>query len=54
MVKSRNMRWGGHVARMEEKRNAYGIFIEEQKERDHEEDIGAGGRIILTGCSGKN
>jgi hypothetical protein len=28
MIKSRRMRWAGHVARMEEKRNAYRILVE--------------------------
>jgi hypothetical protein len=27
MIKSRRMRWAGHVARMEEKRNAYRILM---------------------------
>jgi hypothetical protein len=27
MIKSRRMRWAGHVARMGEKRNAYRIFV---------------------------
>jgi hypothetical protein len=27
MIKSRRMRWGGHVARMGEKRNAYRILV---------------------------
>jgi hypothetical protein len=27
MIKSRNMRWAGNVARMEEKRNAYKILV---------------------------
>jgi hypothetical protein len=27
MIKSRRMRWAGHVARMEEARNAYGILV---------------------------
>jgi hypothetical protein len=27
MIKSRRMRWAGHVARMEEKKNAYGILV---------------------------
>jgi hypothetical protein len=34
-IKSRNMRWAEHIARMEEKRNAYKILVESQKERDH-------------------
>jgi hypothetical protein len=27
IIKSRRMRWVGHVARMEEKRNAYGLLV---------------------------
>jgi hypothetical protein len=27
MIKSRRIRWAGHVARMEEKRNAYRILV---------------------------
>jgi hypothetical protein len=27
MIKSRSMRWAGHVARMEEKRNAYRLLV---------------------------
>jgi hypothetical protein len=27
MIKSRRMRWAGHVAQMGEKRNAYSIFV---------------------------
>jgi hypothetical protein len=33
MLKSRSMRWAGHVARMEEKRNAYRIFMGKPKRR---------------------
>jgi hypothetical protein len=29
VVKSRRMRWAGHIARMEEKRNAYRILVGE-------------------------
>jgi hypothetical protein len=35
MIKSRRMRWAGHVARMVDKRNAYRLLVENQKERDH-------------------
>jgi hypothetical protein len=35
MIKSRRMRWEGHVARMGEKRNVYRILVGSQKERDH-------------------
>jgi hypothetical protein len=27
MIKSRKMRWAGHVAQIEEKRNAYRILV---------------------------
>jgi hypothetical protein len=35
MIKSRRMRLAGHVACMEENRNAYSIFMGSQKERGH-------------------
>jgi hypothetical protein len=35
IIKSRRMRWAGHVARMEEKRNAIGCWWESQRERGH-------------------
>jgi hypothetical protein len=31
MIKSRRMRWEGHVARMGEKRNAYRLLVEKSK-----------------------
>jgi hypothetical protein len=43
MLKSRRMRWAGHVARMGEKRNAHKILWGGQKERDHYEDQEVGG-----------
>jgi hypothetical protein len=33
MIKSRRMKWAGHVARMEAKRNAYRILRKPQNER---------------------
>jgi hypothetical protein len=47
MIKSKRMRWAGHVARIGEKRNANRIFWESQKERDHWEDRDVGGWTIL-------
>jgi hypothetical protein len=35
IIKSRRMRWAGHVARRGEKRNAYRLLVESQRERDH-------------------
>jgi hypothetical protein len=34
MTKSRNIRWAGLAARMGEKRNAYRLLVENQRERD--------------------
>jgi hypothetical protein len=33
MIKSRSMRWAGHVSRMGEKRNAYGILLGNPEEK---------------------
>jgi hypothetical protein len=33
MIKSRRMKWAGHVARMGEKRNAYRILVEKPEGR---------------------
>jgi hypothetical protein len=35
MMKSRRMRWAGHVARMGEMRNAYTILVGNPEGRDH-------------------
>jgi hypothetical protein len=35
IIKSTRMRWAGHVSRMEEKRKAYRLLWESQRERDH-------------------
>jgi hypothetical protein len=45
MIKSRRMKFAGHVARMGKKRNAYRIFV--GKERDHWEDQDVGWWTIL-------
>ena len=37
----------GHVAGMGERRGAYRVLVGNLRERDHLEDPGAGGRIIL-------
>jgi hypothetical protein len=47
MIKSRRMRWAGHVARIGRSGMHIGYFWESQKERDHWEDEDVGGRTIL-------
>jgi hypothetical protein len=48
VIKSRRMRWAGHVARIEERREAYVVFWwGNHKERGHLGDPGVNGRIIL-------
>jgi hypothetical protein len=44
VIKSRRMRWTGNVARTGEKR---GLYRENLREKDHLEDTGVDGRIIL-------
>jgi hypothetical protein len=45
MMKSKKMRWAGHVARMGEVFT--GFWLGGRKARDHWGDLGVGGRIIL-------
>jgi hypothetical protein len=47
MIKSRRMRWAGHVARMGEKRNIYRTLVGSQKVRDHWEYLDVCGWTIL-------
>ena len=47
VIKSRRMRWAGHVARMEGEEVYTGFWWGNLKERDHLEDPGVDGRIIL-------
>jgi hypothetical protein len=42
-VKSRRIRWAGHVARMGEERKLYKVLV--GKETDHSEDQGVGGKM---------
>jgi hypothetical protein len=44
-IKSRRMRWAGHVARMGEGRNVYRVWWESLKETDHLEDQDVDGRM---------
>jgi hypothetical protein len=47
MIKSRRMRWAGHVARMGRIGMHIGYWRESQKERDHLKDQDVHGWIIL-------
>jgi hypothetical protein len=47
VIKSRRMRWAGHVARMGTGRVHVGLWLGRLREGDHLEDLGTGGRIIL-------
>jgi hypothetical protein len=44
-VKSRRIRWAGHVARMREERKCSRFWWESPKEGDHLEDHGVGGNL---------
>jgi len=47
VIKSRRMRWEGHVARKGERRGVYRVRWGNLRERDHLGDPGVDGRIIL-------
>jgi hypothetical protein len=47
MVKSRRMRWAGHVAPMGDGRDVYTVLVGRPEGKDHLEDLGIDGRIIL-------
>jgi hypothetical protein len=47
------LRWMGHLTHMGQMRIAYSILAEELKGRDHLEDLGIGGKIILEWILGK-
>jgi hypothetical protein len=47
VIKSRKMRWAGHVARVEVRRVADRVSWGNPRGRGHLEDIGVDGRIIL-------
>jgi len=52
MVKSRRMRWAGHVARMGERIGVYRVLVGKLEGKDHLKDPSVVGRIILRWSSG--
>jgi hypothetical protein len=46
-IKSRRIRWAGHVAHIGEKRGVYRILVVKPEGKKHLEDQGVFGRIIL-------
>jgi hypothetical protein len=44
-VKSRRVRWAGHVARVGEGRNVYRVLVRKPKEKDRLKDQGVHGRV---------
>jgi hypothetical protein len=53
VIKSRRMRWEGHVARMVRVEVFTGLWLGGPKGKDHWEDLGVGGRITLTWTLGR-
>ena len=53
VIKSRRMRWAGHVERMGEKMGCIGSWWGNRRERNHWGDLGVDGRIILGWISRK-
>ena len=47
LIKSKRMRWAGNVTRMEDRRGACRVSLEEMRKRDDLKDIDVDGRIIL-------
>jgi len=47
VIKSRRMRWAGHVARMGEERGVYGVLVGKSEGKRHWGDLGVDGWIIL-------
>jgi hypothetical protein len=52
VIKSRRMRWAGHVARMGERRDVYSVLVE-RPEGKRWENLGIGGRITLIWTLGR-
>jgi len=47
VIKSRRMSWAEHVARIGERRGVYRVLVGKPEGKNHLEDTGVNGRIIL-------
>ena len=47
VIKSRRMRWAGHVARMGEERGVYRVLLGKPEGKNHWGDLGVDGWILL-------
>jgi len=47
VIKSRRMRWAGHVACTGEEKGVYRVLVGKRRERDHWGDLGVDGWVIL-------
>jgi hypothetical protein len=52
-IKSRRMRWAGHVACMGEGRNMYRVLVGKPEGKDHMKDQGVDGRVRSKWTSGR-
>jgi hypothetical protein len=53
VIKSRRIRWAGHVARMGKQRGVYRVLFGRPEGNSHYEDQGVGGRITLRWTLGR-
>jgi hypothetical protein len=53
VIKSRRMRWEGHVARMREESGVYRVLVGRPEGKRPLEDLGVGGRITLRWTLGR-
>jgi hypothetical protein len=44
-IKSRRMRWAGHLARVGEERKVYTVLVRKPEKRDHTKDRGVDGKM---------
>jgi hypothetical protein len=53
VIKSRSLRWAGHVTLMVEGRGVFRVLVGDPKLRDHWVDLGVYGRITLSCTLGR-